>query len=293
MVNRIASMHNTRALAAGAVQGARFPNTGRAFTIIECLAILAVLAVLFTTLLPGLARTRPPSHAVRCQNNLRQLTVAWGMYAADSNDALPLNAFSGAAMGGVNTSNWITGWLDWTTTSDNTNIAVVADPRYAKLASYFARDARLFKCPADNYLSAIQKSIGFKQRVRSISMCIAIGQGEGKQAYIPALRIVTRMSDISSPPPARTWVLADEQADSINDPCLVVNPTLYPANYQWIDLPAAYHNGAGSFSFADGHTELKKWRDPRTLIRPMNGDYLPIISPGNVDYQWVIERMPR
>ncbi len=260
---------------------------------LECLAIAVVLGLIFVSMLPGLARTRPSGQGVRCQNNLRQLTVAWGMYAADCSDTLPLNATTSAAIGGVNTSNWITGWMDWTTTTDNTNTSFLSEPRYATLAPYFGRNPRLFKCPADNYRSAQQAWLGWKERVRSISMSIAIGQGDGKQAYIRGLRIVTRMSDISSPPPARTWVLADEQADSINDPCLVVNPTLYPANYQWVDLPAAYHNGAGSFSFADGHTELKKWRDPRTLIRPMNGDYLPIISPGNVDYQWVIERMPK
>jgi len=37
-----------------------------------------------------------------------------------------------------------------------------------------------------------------------------------------------------------------------------------PGNYGIIDYPAAYHGGAGGFSFADGHSEFWRWLEPKT-----------------------------
>ena len=44
-----------------------------------------------------------------------------------------------------------------------------------------------------------------------------------------------------------------------------------------IDMPAAYHNGACGFSFADGHSEIKKWLDPRT-VPPLKKRQEPLIQ---------------
>jgi len=63
------------------------------------------------------------------------------------------------------------------------------------------------------------------------------------------------------PAPAKCWVTVDESPTSINDGWFVVEPGLK----EWVDTPAAYHNGAGGLSFADGHSEIKKWRDPGLL----------------------------
>jgi prepilin-type processing-associated H-X9-DG protein len=56
-----------------------------------------------------------------------------------------------------------------------------------------------------------------------------------------------------------------------------------------------YHGKACGFSFADGHAELKKWRDPRTtppLV--VNGEINDqIASPGNQDVVWLQERSTR
>jgi len=49
------------------------------------------------------------------------------------------------------------------------------------------------------------------------------------------------------------------------------------------DVPATYHNMAGSFSFADGHSEIRKWRDPRTAeTKGINWS-----SPDNQDIDWL------
>ena len=72
-----------------------------------------------------------------------------------------------------------------------------------------------------------------------------------------------KTGDLTSPGPANTWVILDECPDSINDGFFSVR--MQPdATAAWTDVPASTHNGAGGFSFADGHAEIKKWMDGNT-----------------------------
>ena len=61
------------------------------------------------------------------------------------------------------------------------------------------------------------------------------------------------------------------------------------------DDPAAYHNGAGGLSFADGHSEIKKWVDGRTrpLLKANGTIPLNVASPNNRDMVWLQERCTR
>jgi prepilin-type processing-associated H-X9-DG protein len=62
-------------------------------------------------------------------------------------------------------------------------------------------------------------------------------------------------------------VFIDEHPDSINDGFFVVDMRGYPdpKKAQLPDFPASYHNKAGGLAFADGHSEIKRWRVPRTM----------------------------
>ncbi len=58
----------------------------------------------------------------------------------------------------------------------------------------------------------------------------------------------------------------------------------------WMDLAASHHSGAGAFVFADGHSESKKWDDPRTLRPVLKKWMAPIAAPGSPDLLWLLER---
>jgi prepilin-type processing-associated H-X9-DG protein len=95
------------------------------------------------------------------------------------------------------------------------------------------------------------------------------------------------MTDMNNPAPAMTWVTIDENPESINDGWFVVNVTKgNPAGLQWVDYPASYHNNAGGLSFADGHAELKKWRDRITLLPVRQQTFFR----PNPDITWLQER---
>jgi prepilin-type processing-associated H-X9-DG protein len=62
-----------------------------------------------------------------------------------------------------------------------------------------------------------------------------------------------------------TWVFIDENPYSINDGYFTVN--MSPTTGSWSDSPGCYHNNACGISFADGHSEIKKWTDKNIIAK--------------------------
>jgi hypothetical protein len=70
----------------------------------------------------------------------------------------------------------------------------------------------------------------------------------------------------------------------------------YPNNPQdlyIVDYYASYHNPDGGFSFADGHSEIRKWRDGRTTPPINKSLQLHVKSENNKDVMWLQERCTR
>jgi hypothetical protein len=221
-------------------------------------------------------------------DNHRRLAAGWLAFANDNQGRLVANLHGGILQAGTISSNWALGWLDWTTAPVNMNTAYVSDPRYSALATYVDRDPTLFRCPADEYVSAPQASRGWSGRIRSYSMNGNMGPGNSKDLFGPGYAVYEKLSDFRKLPPSRAFVFVEEHPDSINDPCFFVNLT----QTTWMDIPAAFLDGAVWFSFADGHVELRRWQSARTLV-PVKVGPFPILTPlppSDPDYLWIKAR---
>jgi len=85
--------------------------------------------------------------------------------------------------------------------------------------------------------------------------------------------------------PSNIWVAIDENPNSINDGWFLVKMA---SNDPWRDFPATYHGSAGSLSFADGHAEIRRWKDPVVLAKvPVSGSRA---TTGVGDLGWLQER---
>jgi type II secretory pathway pseudopilin PulG len=261
------------------------------------LVVIAIIAILAALLLPALSRAKCRALSVSCMNNTKQLMLAWQMYAHDNNDSIVPALHGNEAKGGVGSAvygvGWAEGWLDWTTGSDNINLDFLINDKYAKLAPYVSKSKNIFKCPADHYLSSPQRTAGWTERVRSLSGNIGVGPGnaETATAWNGIYAHYTKTSGFRFPGPAETWVFVDEHPDSINDAGF-----FNPQQFQVTDVPASYHCGAAGFSFADGHSEIHKWRGCLTQPRmnqvvAVDGRYLNgtiyVNVPGDADIHWL------
>src|SRR5688572_3695206 len=235
------------------------------FTLIELLVVIAIIAILAAMLLPALSKAKTKAQGISCLNNLKQLQLGWLMYSVDNNDRIVLTgglnslvnfpADPGAQPGGAK-NQWVYGSMD--TMPGATNVILVR----MGLMYPFVNNIGVYKCPAD------KKEQSGAPTARSMSMNAWMnplpGQSwnsvRGYMGTANQLRDFRKQTDIKSP--AMTWVMIDENPFSINDGWFVCDPN---TPNTWFDVPASYHNGAGGLSYADGHSEIKKWKDKKVL----------------------------
>ena len=276
----------------------------RAFTLVELLVVIAVIGILASLVVPSLFKAKAKAQGIQCLNNHRHLMLAWRMYSDDNRDQL---LFASPSVNVGDTSKdpytWVLGLMDFDSQNPS-NWDVNQDITRSPLWPYCGKSAGIWKCPADR--STVQPSIGrFKgktvPRVRSMSMNLWVGGFGGEDGGLSGggvWKIYLKAHEMVEPGPARTFVLLDMREDSIDIGNFATDMRGWPDHPEdtgFYDLPGSYHNRAGGLSFADGHSETRRWVDCRTIPPLVRGGLVPdiVASPGNKDVIWLQERCTR
>ena len=235
--------------------------------------------------------------------------VAWRMYSEENHDVLLFATAN--ARSPYEPYSWCQGVLNYDE-NNASNWDIEQDIKKSPMWRYSGGNPAIWRCPADT--STIKPAFGplagrIVPRVRSMAMSIWVG-GWAVDSWVgtdagcsgPAWKVYHKSPDFVNPGPARTWVLLDSREDRINYGNVFTDMIGYPDRpVDWrfhYDFPGSYHHRAGGFSFADGHAELKRWVDDRTVPPVQKGvslfygqEYVP--SPRNQDIFWMQERSTR
>jgi prepilin-type N-terminal cleavage/methylation domain-containing protein len=270
-----------------------------AFTLIELLVVIAIIAILAALLLPALDKGKLKAQGIQCMSNHRQLSIAWRMYSDENDDKL-LYASELPWIPSSRAEAWVTGTLDFKPTN-RSNWDPDEDIKKSPMWPYTGKNLSVWKCPADR--SGVTLDTGeFKPRVRSISMNIFLGGWGGTDGNwgprFSAYKIYKKQTELHDPGPAKVFVFLDMREDSIDMGNFATRMAGWPGDatqYGFYDLPGSYHHLACGFSFADGHSEIHRWRDPRTMPPLVTGGYVEdgFSSPNNPDVAWLQERSTR
>jgi prepilin-type N-terminal cleavage/methylation domain-containing protein len=265
------------------------------FTLIELLVVIAIIAILAALLLPALTMAKQKALSVACMTNTKQLMMAWRIYADDNADVLAPNDYPYTTVyypgPKLRLKSWVCGTMNQPLdAAERTGNKELMDPTGTALAPYIGGVA-IWRCPADHYIDPNAKT----EHVRSYSMNSAVGTiwcfsdvyaaanggtvagrlgdpvqggwlpGNAYNANQKEWMTYGKMSSFTRPGPSDTWVMLDENPYSINDGSFAVAAASAPGATYIIDFPTGAHGKAGALTFADGHSEMHKWKDDRTF----------------------------
>jgi prepilin-type N-terminal cleavage/methylation domain-containing protein/prepilin-type processing-associated H-X9-DG protein len=233
------------------------------FSLVELLVVIAIIAVLASLLLPALSRSREQGKRVACINNIRQLSMAWIMYADDNDGRLTPNNW----VYSVSDSQLTNGvsWAPGVTRRDSN-----ADLLKTGLLWPYNRQVGIYRCPSDRSFIEDARGVPIRgeQRIRSYNMN---GNINCDVNVLYGLPNVVNYSGIIRPSPSEMFVFIEPNEDTVLDGHFGMFPKSHFSAYRdwWVDAPEDRHNQGVVLSFADGHAERWRWEAPKNQNRPL------------------------
>jgi prepilin-type N-terminal cleavage/methylation domain-containing protein/prepilin-type processing-associated H-X9-DG protein len=226
----------------------------RGFTLVELLVVIAIIALLLALLMPALDRARELARRSVCFASLKDLSLAWIMYADDNDGKLvygvPAAPYTYPAPDTRIEVQWAIYADPATTTSIDQEQAIKDGALYS-----YTKNPKVYKCPG-----------GKAKNMRTYSLTDALnGNGYGVQGLQNRMMLCVKNRSLVRRPHNRV-VFLDEGYANIN------SFRIYYSEAKWMDQVPVRHGGGATVVFADSHTGYWKWTGKETVDRGETGD---------------------
>lgn len=233
----------------------------RAFTLIELLVVIAIIAILMGVLMPALGRAREQGKRAACNNNLKQLMLAWYLYADDNGDKIVCGD-AGEYSQPPGEKYWVL--RDYLTTLTR------------RQKEQAIRDGALW--PYTKTLKIYHCATGTENR-NEIRMYTIFDAMNCKAWTDPGMSpLVKRRNTVK-----RAYERAVFMDDGAASPAHMGGWTGRAQQPTWWDPPPIRHGMGTTLSFVDTHVEFWKWRDHRTIEQGRLGTANSTSQPNNED----------
>ena len=235
------------------------------FTLIELLVVIAIIAILAAILFPVFARARAKAQQTKCLSNLKQIGLAFQMYAQDHDELLPPGEWTGLGRVYFNSTF---GWYSYF--AGNQSAPRAEDSLYlpslaaiVKSLHPYIRNYQLWFCDADVWNNPTliwappPPAFGSDARAQegeiSYSYCTQVNTSASGTALDPICPNTWRALDITGNRPAEQCVMIDN------------GPLLLATTFQFV-VP---HNGGSNVLFLDGHVNWTHQGNFKDLHPPL------------------------
>jgi prepilin-type processing-associated H-X9-DG protein len=257
-----------------------------AFSLMELLMLISLIAILAALLLPALSRAKTRGQSISCLNNLRQMQLAWLNYTDDSDGVMPLNLIENAGLYARDLpGSWVLGsaWAE----------AALTNITSGTLYPYVG-NARSYLCPAD-----LAKTDGTVSKPVPVNRSYSTQCSLHSEGYYfattawpaPYLKYpeCVKLSAILTPGPTGVWGFI-EPSEAGHD-IASWDFFVMQLNVMWAHQPSDRHSFGCNLSFLDGHAQRYGWK----AAHEKRGSIPALIQPGGDrdDYNHLLAGVPR